>query len=101
MARKAYDVVATIGEYTDRNGEKKKRTINIGSIFENEKGQLSMKLDSIPVGPGWSGWANFYEPRERDAPPAQQARPQAQAAPARQYPPASAVDVGEGEEIPF
>ena len=60
-----YEAVATIGEYKDRNGETKKRYVNIGKIFENDKGQLSLKLDTIPVDPNWSGWVSFFEPKER------------------------------------
>ena len=63
-----YEAVATIGEYKDRNGETKKRYVNIGKVFENDKGQLSLKLDTIPVDPNWSGWVSFYEPKERQEP---------------------------------
>ena len=66
MAKKIYDAVATIGTYKDRNGEEKKRYVNVGSVFENDKGQLSLKLDSVPVGNEWSGWVSFFEPKERD-----------------------------------
>ena len=66
MAIKKYEAVATIGEYKDRNGETKKRYVNVGSVFENDKGQLSLKLDAVPVGQGWSGWISFFEPKERD-----------------------------------
>ena len=66
MAKKIYDAVATVGTYKDRNGEEKKRYVNVGSVFENDKGQLSLKLDSVPVGNEWSGWVGFFEPKERD-----------------------------------
>lgn len=66
MAIKKYDAVATIGEYKDRNGETKKRYVNVGSVFENDKGNLSLKLDAVPVGQEWSGWISFFEPKERD-----------------------------------
>lgn len=60
-----YEAVATIGEYTDRSGEKKKRYVNLGKVFEDDQGRLSLKLDTIPIGPNWSGWVSFYEPKER------------------------------------
>jgi hypothetical protein len=76
MSKKKYEVVATVGKYTTKSGEEKKRYLNIGTVFENDKGQLSMKLDSIPVGPEWSGWVSFFEPKEREwndrQPPANQ-----------------------------
>ena len=67
MAKKIYDAVATIGEYTDKQGQTKKRYMNVGVVMENDSGQLSLKLETIPVGPTWSGWISFYEPKERAA----------------------------------
>lgn len=66
MAKKVYDAVATIGEYTDRNGATKKRYLNVGSVFESDKG-LSLKLDAVPIGGEWSGWISFFVPNERNA----------------------------------
>lgn len=69
MARKVFDVVATVGKYNDRQGNEKKRYQTCGAAFENDKGQLSIKLECIPVGPDWSGWLSLYPPKERDAAP--------------------------------
>jgi len=63
MTKKVYDVVATVGEYTTKGGEKKKRYLNVGSCFQNEQGRMSIKLDAIPVGQDWSGWVSLYEPK--------------------------------------
>lgn len=63
MAIKKYDAAVSTGEYQDKNGETKKRWMNVGVVFENDNGQLSLKLETIPVGPGWSGWINFFEPK--------------------------------------
>jgi hypothetical protein len=62
MARKKYDAVATVGTYRNAAGEEKKRYSKIGVVFEDEAGRLSLKLDTIPVGPDWSGWVSLYEP---------------------------------------
>lgn len=94
MAKKLYDAVATIGEYKDRNGETKKRYINVGSVFENDKGSLSLKLDSVPVSPEWSGWISFYEPKERDQ---SQSRPVQNSLP----PAPAAVVMDQSDDIPF
>ena len=67
-AKKIYDAVATIGEYTDRQGQQKKRYVNVGSVFESDKGYLSLKIDSIPVDPEWSGWVSFFVPKEQMQP---------------------------------
>lgn len=71
MARKIYDVVATVGSYTDKQGNEKKRYVTCGAVFEGDKG-MSMKLDTIPVSPDWSGWLSFYEPKEREPAPVTQ-----------------------------
>jgi hypothetical protein len=67
--------VATVGEYTDRQGQKKKRYLNVGAVFENDKGELSLKIESIPVGGEWNGWVSFYVPKEIQR---QEAKPAAQ-----------------------
>lgn len=67
---KKYDAAVKTGEYTDRNGEQKARWLNVGAVFENDRGQLSLKLEAVPVGDGWNGWVSFFEPRD----PQQQGR---------------------------
>lgn len=63
MANKLkYKAVATTGEYTNKEGETKKRYTQVGVVFENDKGQLSLKLDAVPLSKEWSGFINFYEP---------------------------------------
>jgi hypothetical protein len=66
-SRKTHDAVATVGTYNDRNGNEKKRYVNVGSVFTDDDGRQSLKLDSVPVGPEWSGWVSFYEPKERES----------------------------------
>ena len=71
--KKVYDAVVSIGKYTDRqSGKERNRYLNVGAVFVNDKGQYSMKLEAIPIGPGFSGWINFYEPKQRDAKPQQE-----------------------------
>ena len=72
--QKKYDATAVVGEYTDRQGNAKKRYKTVGTVFEGDKG-LSMKLDRTfnPAGcPDKDGsgeiWLNFYEPKERGEP---------------------------------
>jgi hypothetical protein len=62
-SRKAYDIVATTGEYKDKDGATKKRYTNMGVVIEHEDGNLSLVMESIPV--GWSGKANLYKPKPR------------------------------------
>lgn len=63
-AKLVYDAVATIGKYTDKQGNEKKRYLSVGKVFESEGGGLSLKLDSVPVTPEWSGWISFYVPKD-------------------------------------
>lgn len=73
---RTHDVCATIGEYTNSAGEKKKRYITVGSAFTDEQGRLSIKLDAVPVTPEWSGWLSLYEPKPKgeNKPPSQSYR---------------------------
>lgn len=59
-AKRTHEVVATNGTYKDRDGNEKKRYINCGSAFTGEDGRISIKLDSVPVSPEWSGWFSLY-----------------------------------------
>jgi hypothetical protein len=67
MASPTHDVVATTGEYTNAAGEKKKRYVTCGKAFTDDQGRISLKMESMPVGPGWSGWLSLY-PIERKEP---------------------------------
>jgi hypothetical protein len=69
--KKLYDAVVVTGEYEDRqSGQKKKRYLTVGAVFQGDKGP-SLKLEALPVA-GFNGWINFYEPREREQKPAPQ-----------------------------
>ena len=99
--RKKYEAVATIGEYTDKQtGEKKKRYATVGTVFENDEGKLSLKLDTIPIGPGWSGFIQFFDPRAQGSAPAPQLPPGRHAS--RGMPSAPPIKEADQEtDIPF
>jgi hypothetical protein len=60
MARKIYELVATVSEWQDKQtGKKCKRTLPIGTVFEHPGGRLSAKLEMLPIFPGWSGFVAF------------------------------------------
>ena len=46
------------GTFKDRNtGEEKKAYNDVGAVFINdETGLITVKLDTVPVSPEWSGW---------------------------------------------
>lgn len=58
-----YEVIATTGTYTNKNGEEKKRWQKIGVVMQGNKG-LTLKMEAVPV--GWDGWATLAEPKARD-----------------------------------
>jgi len=92
MARVAYEVVATLGTYKNKDGEEKKRYQKIGTVFQGDKG-MSIKLDCIPVGQEWNGWASLFEPKDqgRDRTPAD----------AYRKPAAQSRHADDGDDIPF
>jgi hypothetical protein len=63
-SKRKYDLIAKVGEY-ESNGEKKARWFTCGAVFENEKGQLSAKINGLPVGSEWNGWLNLSIPSEK------------------------------------
>lgn len=58
---KIYEVTAVTGTY-EKDGETKKRYMNIGSVIETKNG-LSLKLEAVPV--AWDGWAYLNEPQQQ------------------------------------
>lgn len=67
-SRRTHDVVATIGKYTHA-GEEKKRYANVGSAFTDDQGRISIKLDTVPVSPEWSGFLSLYPVKDRPSEP--------------------------------
>lgn len=97
----SHDVVATIGSYKDKQGNEKKNYVNIGKAFTNDQGQISIKLNTVPVGPEWSGWLSLYPVKEREQQAPRQSAPPVQ----RSMPPApplpSLLGKDEDDDIPF
>lgn len=60
---KVQKVVKVItGEYTNAQGQQKKRYMKIGSIIDTKNGPM-LKLDANPfVKGGWDGWAYLNDP---------------------------------------
>lgn len=73
MATIRYEVKAKNGTYKDRNGEEKTRWHHMGVCFQNDKGQLSLKIDSLPL--NWDGWVSLFDPKPKDGSAPQQSAP--------------------------
>ena len=96
MSKKTHDLVATVGSYTDRQtGEDKKRFKNCGFAFTNDKGQISIMIDALPLSREWEGWLNLYPLRENNN---AQTQPQPQRQQPQQPQQPSAFDA---DDIPF
>lgn len=70
MARIKYEVKTKVGKYT-KDGVEKTRWHTMGKCFENDEGNLSIKVDSIPV--NFDGWMSLFVPKPRED---QQEQPQ-------------------------
>lgn len=66
MTTHTHDVLATIGEYRDKSGQTKKQRIKIGRVFTGDDGRQAIKLDSMPVAPGWNGWLNIFPKQDEN-----------------------------------
>lgn len=68
--------VCTGRKYQDNQGQEKTKYTKIGAWFENDQGQLSVKLDALPM-PDEKGecWLKLFVPQPQDG---QQAPPQQQ-----------------------
>lgn len=44
-----YNATIVTGEYTNAQGETKKKYLNIGTLFIYPDGGMSLKLDAVPI----------------------------------------------------
>ena len=66
MSKVLKEVTASIGQYTNAQGQVKNRYVRIGSIIETKNGPM-LKLDQVPLKEGgWDGWAWLNEPTPKD-----------------------------------
>lgn len=91
---RTHDIVAKVGEYTNRHGETKSKYKNCGALIQKD-GKIYIKLDAIPIHESepWNGWFQCFEPRQ----------PHEQAADthARQQAKAAAKGDDFNDDIPF
>ena len=59
-----YEVMASTGTYTDKNGQEKRRWLKCGIVMSTKTGGLAMKLEAVPVGS--DGWFSLFEPKAKD-----------------------------------
>ena len=61
--KKIKRIVATVGKYTNAQGEEKNQYQAVGTLFQRDDGTQCVKIDAVPI--GWTGWANFYDLDEK------------------------------------
>lgn len=55
--RRWADLYASLGEFTDYQGRRAKRSQRVGVVMrDTASGAMAIKLDLVPVRPDWSGW---------------------------------------------
>lgn len=64
-----YEVIASTGKYTDKNGQEKNRWQKCGVVMETKNGGLALKLEVMPIGS--EGWFTLTEPKTKDDAPKQ------------------------------
>lgn len=96
---KKFDVVATVGEYTNAQGETKKRYQNVGAMVEGQNGPyivLEAWFNPAAIAKDGRVYLNLYEPKQQG----QQQAPQQRQAPQRQQQAAPTND-WDSDPIPF
>lgn len=87
-SKRTHDVVATIGKYKTRDGEEKKRYLNVGTAFTDDHGRVSILLTAVPTaGAEWSGWLSLYPIKDQNQRPTSQSKPTG--------------DVPDDDDVPF
>ena len=59
---KYFEITATVGEFTTKDGVKKKKYLKLGVIHDSKHGPI-LKLDLIPL--QWDGYAFINEPYKK------------------------------------
>lgn len=89
--------MATVGTWKDpATGKEMKRQLEIGAIFESNRGRLVLKLDAVPVSSEWSGWVSLH-PVAASLPPGRKASPGMPPAP----PPIDDATDNPDADVPF
>ena len=68
--RKAADLFASVGEWTDSDGKRHKGRVRCGVLMTDDgNGRTSIRIEALPVEPGWSGWLSVVPNGQSDPEP--------------------------------
>ena len=64
-SKKIFDVMVSTGSYTGDDGQEKQRWMNVGVMFKNDSGYVSIKLEAIPTKRNEQGelWLSCFAPK--------------------------------------
>ena len=93
MSKYIGDICVSTGEYTDNQGQAKKRWLKLGAAFEDDHGNISFKLDALPMPKADGTWLKLFKSQ-----PTQQPAPQQPAS--FEPPPMPGADEQSGQ-VPF
>jgi hypothetical protein len=65
MAKKQFDIKFASREYESK-GEKKTYWTTHGTLFLNDAGKMSVKIDSMPINENFKGWFQVFEQQQKD-----------------------------------
>jgi hypothetical protein len=64
--KKQYDIKYAAREYKTSDGTQKTYWSQHGSMWIDENGSVTIKLDSIPVGEKWTGYMKAFPSKPRE-----------------------------------
>jgi hypothetical protein len=64
--KKQYDIKFAAREYQNSNGEKKTYWSQHGSMWIDDNGSITIKIDSVPVAEKWNGYMKAFPTKPRE-----------------------------------
>ena len=66
---KTHDLCVGISKWVDReSGQERTQWMKVGAMFQNEKGNISIKIEAVPIGRNDDGdlWLSAFVPKPRE-----------------------------------
>lgn len=64
--KQQYDIKFAARKYKTKDGQEKTYWSPHGTLWIDEEGNISIKLDSIPQSANWDGWLKAFKPKPKD-----------------------------------
>lgn len=96
------DAVTSVGKYTAADGTEKNRFLKVGAWFQSDQGEVSIKLEAVPLvlDPKGGCWLKLFHKQDKQAapPPARTSQPPANQ---QRRPPVAPPATDYQDEVPF